>query len=354
MFLKFIKQNIFYLLIFLSFQFWAYLNELITSNPIPYLNLSIYFIIFLLIKDNLILSKFNRFLIILYLFFFAYLSIFFSLTFLLLKINKYQFPTYLTLEIILRLFILTISIYLLLYSFRFFKKSNLLKFGIATVLSIIIMIINHYKFILNPIILENKEVWLEWNLRNYVTMVVVIFILLIFWFRYYYQYTVFSEYLNSLIFLFTLSNLIEPLHYVAIQWNVENWVKAQAFSLVLNVLMMFFWYARFVYLNSDIAAENERYLMNYQYLSGFVSKPRKSPLWMFTNKVASNSVFSILLGLGFLSLILFVIKKITLFLLLNTAFILIVVLLALFFGIRSIKRDWQNQIGFFIKNKQEK
>jgi len=108
-----------------------------------------------------------------------------------------------------------------------------------------------------------------------------------------------------------------------------------------------------VYLNSDVSVENERYLMNYQYLSGFVSKPRKSYLQIFTSKFASNSVFSILLGLGLFSLILFAIKKITLFLLLNTAFILIVVILALFFGIRSIKRDWQNQIGLFIKNKQD-
>jgi hypothetical protein len=184
-------------------------------------------------------------------------------------------------------------------------------------------------------------------------MVIVIFVLLIFWFQHYNKSVVLSEYLNSIIFLFTLSNLIEPLHYIALQWNIENWIRAQAFSLVLNILLMFFWYARLVYLNSEIAAENERYLMNYQYLGGFVSKPRKSYLQMFTNKVTTNSVFSILLGLGFLSLILFVIKKITLFLLLNTAFILIVVILALFFGIRSIKRDWQNQIGLFIKNKQE-
>jgi NADH:ubiquinone oxidoreductase subunit 3 (subunit A) len=130
-------------------------------------------------------------------------------------------------------------------------------------------------------------------------------------------------------------------------------MKGQSITLILNVLMMFLWYARLVYLNSDVSAENERYLMNYQYLSGFVSKPRKSYLQIFTNKFATNSVFSILLGLGFLSLILFAIKKITLFLLLNTAFILIVVILALFFGIRSIKRDWQNQIGLFIKNKQD-
>lgn len=184
-------------------------------------------------------------------------------------------------------------------------------------------------------------------------MVLVIFFLLIFWYRYFLKYVVLSEYLNSIVFLFTLSNLIEPLHYIAIQWNVENWIRSQSFSLILNVLMLFLWYARLKYLNSDISVDNERYLMNYQYLSGFVSKPRKSFLYIFTNKVTANSIFSILLGIGFLSLILFIIKKITFFLLLNTVFILIVVILALFFGIRSIKRDWQNQMAFFIKNRQD-
>jgi hypothetical protein len=51
-------------------------------------------------------------------------------------------------------------------------------------------------------------------------------------------------------------------------------------------------------------------------------------------------------------LVLFLIKKITFFLLLNTFFILLIISLALFFSFRSVKRDWQNQIGFFLKHKK--
>jgi hypothetical protein len=115
---------------------------------------------------------------------------------------------------------------------------------------------------------------------------------------------------------------------------------------------MILWYARWVYLNSDISQENERYLMNFQYLNGIVSKPHQTFIQIMIRKISSNTAIAILLGIVFLSLILYLIKKITFFLLLNTIFIMFIVILALFFSFRSVKRDWQNQVGFFLKHKK--
>ncbi len=346
------KKNISFFLVFLVYQILIYINQINTTNPIPYLNFIIYFIIFLFIKDSYNKTKFNRTIVILFFLFFGYLSIILSLSILTINIEDINYVSYLLIEIFLRLLILTISIYLLVYSFRLFSKSEFTKLSFSIVLSIFLVLLNQYKYILNPSILQDKNIWSEWLLRNYITMVFVIFILLIFWYRYYLKYFVVSEYLNSIIFIFTLTNLIEPLHFISMQWNIENWFKGQLINLILNVCMMFVWYARLVYLNSDISQENERYLMNFQYLNGFISKPRQGHLITLIRKLSSNIIFSILFGIVLISLILYVIKKITLVLLLNTILILVIVMLALFFSFRSIKRDWQTQLGLLMKSKK--
>jgi hypothetical protein len=123
-------------------------------------------------------------------------------------------------------------------------------------------------------------------------------------------------------------------------------------SLVLNASMLILWYARWVYLNSEASIENERYLMNYQYLSGLVSKPHKGFLSNIAAKSTTNVILISFLGIIALSVFLFVLKKLTFFLLLNSLFITLIVLLALFFSISSIKRDWKNQIKIFMKDKK--
>ncbi len=180
-------------------------------------------------------------------------------------------------------------------------------------------------------------------------MVLSILSLLVFWYRYYQKKIVLSEYLNVVIFIFMLSNIVETLHFVAFQLQFKIFIYGQIFNYILNLAMLYFWYVRWKYLESDLAKENERYLENFQYLNGLVSKPKVSTL----KKVISFVSFNYILSLGFFGIIfsigLFLIKKITFYLLLNTIFILITVLLALFFSFTSIKREWQNQIGVLFK-----
>jgi hypothetical protein len=118
--------------------------------------------------------------------------------------------------------------------------------------------------------------------------------------------------------------------------------------------MMIFWYARLVYLNSEESIENERYLMNFQYLNGFVAKPHKNLLSNLFVKSTTSTILLTFLGITVITLLLYITKKLTFFLLLNTFFISIIVLLALFFSINSIKKDWQNQISIFLKDKINK
>jgi hypothetical protein len=145
--------------------------------------------------------------------------------------------------------------------------------------------------------------------------------------------------------------MIEPFHFLALQWNVQNWFKGQIFNLFINILIVGLWYVRLDYLNSPIAVDNERYLMNFQYLNGFVTKPKRSLISKLLPVFSLQNILAIFSGMAFILIILYIIKTITFYLLLNTVFIMIIVFFALFFSLSSVKRDWHNQLNLIIKKK---
>jgi len=354
MLIKLFKENIIYLLLFIIFIIISFVNKILSSNPIPYINTLLYFITFLLLKDLLRVTKFNIELTFLFFIFFGYVSIlipifsFFSS----LKLNEYL--AYFLIEFFLRLIIISTVFYLFIYSLRLIEKFERVRIFISFILSVIIIIIYNFKYLIEPTLLQTKNIWEEWTSQNFVLMVVSILFLLIFWYRYYLKKIIVSEYLNSIIFIFTLINILEPLHIIAERWNLDNWFKGQMVNLILNALMMILWYARLVYLKSEESIENERYLMNFQYLNGFVAKPHKSILSTLFMKSTTHAILLFFVGITIITIFLYITKNFTFFLLWNTFFISIIVLLALFFSINSIKRDWQNQINIFLKDKNNK
>jgi len=348
------KKYWFYLFIFLFYQSLLYVNKINLNNPIAYLNFIIYFITFLLVKETIQLNRFNKNISNLFYIFYGYLSIIMSLGVLTRNIENVAFIFFLYIDLVLKFIILLVSSYLLLYSFKIYQNTERKRVLISISISSIIIVVNYYRYIFNPSILTSNSGWTDWAVKNYITIVFSIFMLLVFWYRYYQKYFVVSEYLNSIIFLFTLSNIVEALHFVAFQWNTQIWFKGQLFNFILNILMLILWYLRLLYLKSDISAENERYLMNFQFLNGFISKPRKSLFTRLVPFLSIHNLAGVVLGVIVLLLGLFFIKKITFYLLLNTIVILLTVLFALFFSFSSLKRDWQNQIGILFKDKKSK
>jgi hypothetical protein len=346
------KKYWFYLFIFLFYQSLLYINKINKNNPISYFNFFVYFLTFLLVLESLRKTRFNKNITKLFYSFYGYLSIIMSLAVLTRNVEHYAFIFFLYIDIILKFLILLISSYLLLYSIKIYQNNESRRVFASIIVSTIIIFINYYNYIFNPSILSSNLGWTEWAVKNYITIVFSIFMLLIFWYRYYQKYFVVSEYLNSIIFIFTLSNMIEALHFIAFQWKAQILLKGQLFNLILNILMLAAWYMRLIYLNSDISIENERYLMNFQFLNGFVPKPRKSLFSKLIPFFSINNLTAVIFGAIILLVGLLLIKKITIFLLLNTVVILITVLLALFFSFSSLKRDWQNQIGILFKSKK--
>ncbi|GAB4379463.1 MAG: hypothetical protein Kow0042_28900 [Calditrichia bacterium] len=346
-----LKKHGFILASFFIYVSSLYILRLNDDSPLPYINLLLYFFIYLVIKETLLKTDLNRDIITLFYYLFLYLALFTSLPILFRMVDYWNFIVYVYFEVFLKLFIFFISINIVLMSFRSFLMKAKQRILFALTLSLVIIGFNYNEFIVNPLILMIDDTnWTIWQVRNYVTMVLTIILLLIFWYRYYQKYFVTTEYLNLIIFLFTVSNIIEALHFVAFQHNFKIFINGQMFSFVLNCLILGVWYSRLIYLNKDISQENERYLKNFQYLNGLISKPKPS---LFT-KVSSKFSIAFISGLIFsgiiLILILYLIKKVTFYLLLNTVFILIAVVFALFFSFSSIKRDWQNSVGMLFRN----
>ncbi len=347
-----LKKHSILLLVFFSYVSFLFVYQLNEDSILPYVNLILYFFIFILIKESLPLTKLDRKLVLLFFCFFAYLSIFMSVPILLRPLDPINFYAYVYFEVILKFLILLISIYVALYSIKFWIKSDRQRFWLTFALSLLITFINYFKFLVNPLTLYDANNWTVYAVRNYTIVVISLIALLIFWYRYYQKYIVVSEYLNLIIFIFTLSNIIEALHFLAFQHEFQIFIYGQVFSLGLNILMVNLWYFRLAYLNSDISIENERYLQNFQYLNGFVSKPKKSILAKVVPFFSVHYFTATLAGILVIISGLYLINKITFYLLLNTGFILLAVALALFFSFSSIKREWQSQVGIlFKKNK---
>lgn len=349
---KFLKRNSYYLLFIILFSLILLYKKVYTLSPIPYLNTILYLITFLIIKNLIHVTKFNKEITIIFFIFYGYVSIFFPVLKFIPVFNQNKFFEYFVTNFFLRLIILWIVFYLIFYSYQVFKNHELIRTVLAFILAALFIIILNRKFLFSFNALLNKITWEEWIKINNLLMIISVFLLSIFWYRYYFKKIVISEYLNSILFVFTLINILEPVHIIAERWNVDNYFKGQMVSLVLNALMLILWYARWVYLNGEAAIENERYLMNYHYLIGLVGKPHKGFLSNIAAKSTTNVILISFLGIIALSVFLFVLKKFTFFLLLNSLFITLVVLLALFFSLSSIKRDWQNQIKIFLKDKK--
>lgn len=339
-------------LLLISFGYF-YIQSLGLKLLSSYINYILYFCSFVLILENLQRSKLNIEIIKLFSIFYFYTSVVLAIPFI-FSISDTTFYVYFYLysDILLSLLILFISIYLFLFSLNLKNKkvSNLI--FISLIISVFIIFVNYFEFIKFPYLLGQKgSLYAQ---KNYLTKLVSILFLVMFWFRYYRKYFILSEYLNIIIFLFMLSNILESLHYIAFQYQQFTiFVYGQFLTLIFNLLIVLTWAVRLEYLESEIGAENEKYLLNFQYLNGLVAKPRSSIFQKLVVKVSLNYLFLffslILLAILFLYLANFV----NLYLLLNTIFILITAFAAIFLSFSSIKRDWQNQFGFILKkNKQ--
>ena len=139
------KKYWFFLLIYLLFQSLLYINKINLNNPITYFNFILYFITFLLIRDSLFRTKFNKHISNLFYLFYGYLSIVMSLSVLTRNIEKYSIVFYVYFDLIIKFIILLITIYLLLYSFKLHQNKENKRVVWTIIISAFIIFANYYK-----------------------------------------------------------------------------------------------------------------------------------------------------------------------------------------------------------------
>ncbi len=350
----FTKKYLAVFIFFLFIQLFSFLKHLNSNNPLPYLNLIVYFLTFLVIRETLPKTRFNKNLAYLFYILYIYLSVIITAA---VFISAYdQIMSYILFfytDIILKFLIFMISFYIGLYTLTYLKNNDRKRVLIAIVVSLIFIGINYYQYILTPIKTDADIVWPDYATKNYISVILSLMALLTFWYRYYMKQVVVTEFLSTIIFIFTLSNIVEALHFVAYQHNLTIYIYGQIFSFFLNGFILILWYARLAYLNSDISQENERYLTNYQYLRNLVNKPREGFLTRILSLISINYLSAGMASLILIIVSLYFVKRITFYLVLNTFFVLIAVALALFFSFISLRRDWQNRVGVFFRRGQK-
>ena len=338
--------------IFLAFLYW---EKLFVTYLSP-LNFFIYFLSFILICENYRRTNFNKNIILVFKTFYFYTSTILpiSLLFRFAKVKGITFFSYTYFDIFLSFLLLVVTFFLLLYSFHSYLKSekNLLLISIG--LSFLFVLLYYQKFLILPDSVSIYKDWAVYVRKNYIVKLIIISSFLIFWYRSFQKYFVISEYLNAIIFLFMLSNILEGLQYIAFQLKLEIFVYSQYLALSFNILFMVFWYLRLVYLNKDISKKNEKYLANFQYLGALVSKPKHSRWQRMVARLPINKVSLVVILIVGTIFFLYFVRFINLYLMLNTIFIVVLTFFAIFFSFSSIKRNWNQQMGFIFKGRKKK
>lgn len=350
MFINLIKKYSVILLVYVGILYVIYTFGM--KIWLPYFNLLLYFIIFILIHENHKISELNKPIMGIFKYFYLFLSTVFVLNFAAIIIDNgtLLLITYVYPEIGCSIFILFLSLYLFLISLKSHTNKPFQLLIISFSIALIITVLNYNKLLFNPFLYTADLIYF----KRYLIQLISIILLLFFWIKYYKKHFVLSEYLNILILLFMLSNILEALHYVFYQHNIKIYVYSQYYSFLTLMLSTILWYIRLEYLNSDLGKQNEKYLANYQYLDGLVNKPHSSLWYSFLTSMSINyfTLFFVVSILGIL--LLYIAKFINLYLMFNTIFIFITAFLAVYFSFSSIKRNWTDKFGFMLKNKKEK
>lgn len=332
-----------------------YLYTVGTRILISYFNIFLFFAAFILTKENLKNSNLNRDVILLFKYFYFYNSFVLLLIFgvYTLKNPAINLISFLYTDIGQSSMILMLSIYLFVQSLNIKTKNSKTLMLICAAIALTMTFINYYKFITTPESYYIAAMVELYVLKKYLFYLISIVLLLVFWIRYYNRYFVLSEYLGVIIFLFMLSNILDALHFIGYKHDLQFFGYGQYIFLTLNVFTVLFWYVRLEYLNTDLARENEKYLANYQLLEGLVNKPKQSKLQSFIVSISPNYfiLFFVLLALGIF--LLYAAKLVNLYLMINTIFVIITTLLAVFYSLSSIKRNWKNQFSFLFRNKNK-
>ncbi len=329
-------------------------------NLVQYINFNAYVMIFLLSARSIKFTIANKPLVILFVIEFFIIT---AVSILMLVSHSFPFnfsvSLYRTNDILLSGATLLITAYMFFYSIspKAAETKNHITFSIIITAAIIILI-NFDIVLFADFANMSKEVY-EKSMeeialgKNYVYIINLSFLLFI-WFTYNQGQYLLSEYLPSIFAMHTLMIVNEIYQWSNYAPLLQNYIDAQYFNAIVNIGFVLILFIRLNYLTNPKNIKNEKYVLNYDLLKGYVQKPNNTFLQSVLIKLGKQTLY-------FGSVILFIIICVPLFFLgdLNYFMRFNIILILLFIGgvmiyaIINTQRKWFDQIGFLIKRKEK-
>ena len=335
-----------------------YLKNEVDLDLIQVINISLWFLVFLIILRTLKYAIANRYLtFLLALLFFSYSL--FSMLYLVIPDQYYNFQAFIFRiqhPIIAFLFLL-ITLYLF-FKLLNQKMSNNFNLSLAFLFGLIIITVLYYdiSFFMDFETLYNENKELFWFLTNeaviraYYAYLINLSLLIFMWFTYNQGHYILSEYLGSAMSLFTLYVIIQIYNL----WQLKNdwgvFINSQYFDALLLIGFAVVWLIRLYYLISPQSRENEKIVVNYDLLNSFVDY-HKNTIWELVLKRLGKMKLSLVSFIIFLVTVipLIFLTDINDFTRVNIIIILSFILIVIFYAIIYTQRKWYKHLGFLVQ-----
>lgn len=178
--------------------------------------------------------------------------------------------------------------------------------------------------------------------------------IVVFWFEYYRQKTLFTEYLSNILVIYSITIAIEIFHIFSAENNLILHLLGQYFNALLNGLMLLIFLARLNYLQSPESFENEKYLENYQKLHGLVEKPRLGFFAEMFYSTGRKTILFILLFVLLTGISLFTFNKFEIFIKYNIMLLILALVITTIFAMVYWYKYWFSSIEFLIRKKKNR
>ncbi|MGD9899295.1 MAG: hypothetical protein AB7T22_09235 [Calditrichaceae bacterium] len=324
---------------------------------ITFLNFNLYFLIFVVIWFSLPFTVANKPLVKLFLL--QFLLYAFGPLFLVFVGDEAGFLSdnmanilYIYQYILLNGFNLLVTLFIFIYAVLPGKESKII-LRRAVILSLIITTGIYFNIIFSVESLgyENYyDYYQKFFTNNYYINILNFSFLFIVWVYYQQGRFIFSDYLTSILSLFTLVIILEIFHSFNLTSGSHYFTYGQYFNVILNSGLLMLWLIRFRYLMTSEAKENERYVINYELLHGYVEKPRRGILTNLAIRIGRRNLLISAVGLMLiLAIPVIALDKQNSFVRLNILILTISLLVLIISGFVYLQRRWFKSIGFLFK-----
>jgi hypothetical protein len=189
-------------------------------------------------------------------------------------------------------------------------------------------------------------------MRSYYLSIINFSLLIVFWHQYTQSKLIFSEYLSSIISVYTILIGLGILHAFSYENDLLFLYFSQYFDSILYLIITILWILRLNYLNKPESLENENYIENYYMLHGFIEKPRKGMLVTFYSEINKTALIIGSIVLIFLGIYLFFYDKFEIFIRLSILILIISLVISTILAIATWHKRWYDAMGFLFKKQK--